>query len=464
MRRLIPVTKQFSTKQNLTNAPAFAFLSRCSKSRFDLTSSESLALDSAGISFPKKILDLITSFNPSDFTAFKGESRGEEYVLNECKKFFNRSGIKSELSNVSLCENILKGIDNIYTILDLNKDRKILVPTPTFGYYFKNLEQRNIGFETLTTRATDNFLPNPEELEKSILQTGAVALLLNYPNNPTGAVMTRDCAQRIAEVVSKHNVFVISDEAFINNPLSNKKHFPIAAVEGMLDRCFTVTSLTKSVFLSKGAFCTGPQEIINNFTKLGGYPTKRDQKVMAASLEDSEENRVYFEQCRQYYASNIQLVKTKTSELNKKFCEQFGEEKDYVKPFISDPDATNVYLLDFSGLRGKTYNGKAMNSGLDAATWLLDSASIGSVPGECSLFDEKEMLVRITLNHSPHEIGLAFDSAITAASAIQNPLVAQTSNAADGEEIIPSNSLKTSKKSVSKVVESELKGISSDKF
>ena len=79
-----------------------------------------------------------------------------------------------------------------------------------------------------------------------------------------------------------------------------------------------------------------------------------------------------------------------------------------------------------------------MNSGLDAATWLLDSASIGSVPGECSLFDEKEMLVRITLNHSPHEIGLAFDSAITAASAIQNPLVAQTSNAADGEEIIPS--------------------------
>jgi aspartate/methionine/tyrosine aminotransferase len=56
-------------------------------------------------------------------------------------------------------------------------------------------------------------------------------------------------------------------------------------------------------------------------------------------------------------------------------------------------------LLDFSGLRGKSYNGKEIKTGLDISKWMLDEAGVGTVPGECFLFDPEEMLVRIALGY-----------------------------------------------------------------
>ena len=467
MKKPFLLARQFSTKKTFINPAPFSFLPKCSKSRFDMTSAEPLNPCDNGITPPKKIFGLMQNMDFRDFKESRHDlSQGEDFALDACGNFFGRHGIKCERNNISFSSSILEGLEKAFQVLELNKDRKVLVSTPTFGYYFKMLSDKNIGFETIRARKEDGFLPNSVELEDAIIKSGAVALLLCNPNNPTSAIMTEEGARSISDISKRLGTFVISDEAFfMSSSISGKKHFPIASIDGMLERSLTFTSVSKSICTgNKLAFCIGQPRIVEQFARLGGYPSKRDQRIIAAAVEDSEENREYHEKCRQYYLDNISLVKNKISELNQKFCEEFGEAREYVKPYISDPDTANVYLLDFSGLRGKTYNGKAMNSGLDAATWLLDSASIGSVPGECSLFDEKEMLVRITLNHSPHEIGLAFDSAITAASAIQNPLVAQTSNAAAGEEIIPSNSLKTSKKSVSKVVESELKGISSDKF
>ncbi len=272
------------------------------------------------------------------------------------------------------------------------------------------------------TRAEDGFLPDSEELEQALTKSNAKAILLCYPNNPTGTVMTEECARNIARIAMERNIFVISDEAFLNNSLSEKKHFPIAAVDGMLDYSFTITSAAKSVFAAgrKNAFCVSSPAIVSTFERLGGYPSKQDQRAMTAAIADNPENREYLENCRQYYLRNIEIVKEKISELNQQFSSQFEEEKTYVKPLIENPDATNVYLLDFSGLRGKEFAGKPVNTGLDVAKWLLKEASIGTVPGECFAFDEREMLVRITLNQASQELVLAFDSAISAAHKIQN--------------------------------------------
>ncbi len=401
---------------------AFAFLPRCLKSKFDMTSAEPPYPNSTGIMPPPKVLKITgEGENFSDWTEFHGTSRGEEVVLQECVKFFNRRGIECSQSNVSLSNNILSAIESIYGKIGLNESRKILVPTPTFGYYFQQFKDKGISFNTMPTTSAEGFLPNPQMLEDAIVRNGSVALLLCYPNNPTGTIMTEECAHAIADITGRHNVFVISDEAFMNNSLSQKQHFPIAAIKGMVDRSLTITSAAKSTFIGrKIGFCVGNPDIIDGFERIGGYPTKRDQRVMMAAIEDSAENREYLKICRDHYLRNIDLIKGKSEELNQKFCQQFGEEKVYVRPFIKDPDAANVYLMDFSGLRGKQRSSKIMNTGLDVAKWLLEDASIGTVPGECFLFDEKEMLVRITLNHGAREIEMAFDSAISAVKSIDN--------------------------------------------
>ncbi len=401
---------------------AFSFLAGCIGARHDFTAAVPLHPTKTGVSLPSKIIESLGfSGDFDDFIEDYGRSRGEEATLRECVNFFRKFNINSSVENISLTGSILLSLPTVYENIGLSQSNKILVIGPTFGPYFEQLKKKNIGFVTLVTKAENGFLPTSEELEKALTESGAKAMLLCYPNNPTGSVMTEECARNIARIAMERNIFVISDEAFLNNSLSEKKHFPIAAVEGMLDHSFTVTSATKSVFAAgrKNAFCVTSPEIAACFEKVGGYQ-KPDQRAMTAAIADTPENREYLENCRQYYLRNIEIVKEKIAELNQQFSAQFGEEKTYVKPLIENPDAANVYLLDFSGLRGKEFAAKPMDTGLDVAKWLLKEASIGTVPGECFAFDEREMLVRIALNQPSQELVLAFDSAISAAHKIQN--------------------------------------------
>jgi aspartate/methionine/tyrosine aminotransferase len=318
---------------------------------------------------------------------------------------------------------ILPGISATYKAIGLkNTTGKVLVPTPTFGYYFQQFEDEGIDFETLPSGLADGFLPDPEKLEFAIKRTGAKALLLCYPNNPTGVVMTEERAREIADITKRHGVFVISDEVFLNNILGEKKHFSIAAIPGMVDRSVTFTSISKAVGLSRFrmAFCVGARDIVESYAILEGHSIG-DQMTIVTAIESSEKNLLLKEN-KLAYLFNIQLIKEAAATLNKKFCEIFGEEKvgdeAYVKPYIPDPEAGNVYLLDFSGLRGKIRNGKPMGTGLDVAEWLLEDASVGTAPGECYMFHPEEMLVRIALGHPGREIEQAFKRIMHAAERV----------------------------------------------
>lgn len=401
---------------------AFEFLAKCSNAKIDMTSA--VAIDAA----PDGILRKLRSaeYTPDYGYLARGRSRGEKFVLTKCSEFLRSYGINCTEENISMVPDILSAISQTYEALEVRNGKKVLVPTPTFGYYFQQFEDKKMDFEVLPTEGVDNFLVDPSKLESALDRTGAQVLLLCYPNNPTGAMMTEEIARGIADVTRKKGVFVISDEVFLGNRLSTeKKHFPIAAVDGMLDTSLTISSVAKMMGFAgiRTGFCVGSQEMVQHFAKLGGYRLD-DQRIIEAALGESEENTLYLESSRLKYLANIEIIKEAATTLNKKFCEIFGEEKvgkeAYVKPYISDPEAGNVYLLDFSGLRGKSHKGKEMGTGLDVAKWLLEDASVGTVPGECYMFHPEEMLVRIALGHPAHEIEKAFKNIISAAERLSD--------------------------------------------
>ncbi len=405
-------------RYELPHLSAFNFLEHCHESRIDMTSAGSIS------EAPQHVLSSFDSSSRS-YKQLKGLG-ANKLALEQCGKFFRRRGIICGTENITLNERILSGISLVYDTL---KIKKILIPTPTFDYYLKQLQIKNIQFETVPTRKEDGFLLDPKKLDAAIKRSGAKLLLLCYPNNPTGVVMTEENAHAIADIVKKNDIFVISDEAFVSNIINpDKKHFSIAAVDGMLDRSVTFTSMSKSMGLPfiRASFCVGPQDIIKGLASLGGI-TPGFEEIMIKSMMDSEENLSYLEDNRQKYLFNIELIKEKIEQLNKKFCEVFGEEKSgkesYVKAYIPDPESCNVYLLDFSGLRNKIYKDKKMKTGLDVAEWLLNGAGVGTVPGECFLFNPDEMLVRIALSHPPHEIEQAFNYMEEAAKEIQNSII-----------------------------------------
>ena len=412
------------------NPEAFTFLSRASEAVYDFTYSEPIS------GAPAQVMAALQS--TIDYSeARTGKSEGDE-VLQKCVEIYSRHGIECSESNIALSNSILHTITDAYESCKIGRGDTVLVAAPTFGYYIKQLQLKGIDFQVIPTRKENDFLIDPSVLEDALVRYNAKVLLMCNPNNPTGSIMTQEAAQRIAEVVRRHDVFVISDEAFLELQLSeDKKHFPfyIAAPE----RTLMVSSMSKTMGLPLHiSFCVGPEDTIRYIkgVNLSGQ-SNLAKDVLLAAIDNTEENQAYLATNRKKYADNTQLLKEKVSELNQKFCTIFNEGKHgseaYVKPYIEDPSATNLYLLDFSGLQGKNYKNKELTTGLDISEWLLQESSVGVVPGECSLFPPEDMLVRIAIGCKPDKIIKAFDKVITTALNISNaptrsvsPVVTQT--------------------------------------
>ena len=121
--------------------------------------------------------------------------------------------------------------------------------------------------KAVTAEADNGFLPTFEALDAAA--AGAKALLINSPNNPTGAVYGRDTLKAIAAVAKKHDLIVISDEVY-DTQVWEGKHISIRSLEGMSERTFVVGSMSKSHAMtgSRVGWLVGPDEAMGHVLNL----------------------------------------------------------------------------------------------------------------------------------------------------------------------------------------------------
>ncbi len=121
--------------------------------------------------------------------------------------------------------------------------------------------------KAVTAEADNGFLPTFEALDAAA--AGAKALLINSPNNPTGAVYGRDTLEAITAVAKKHDLIVISDEVY-DTQVWEGEHFSIRSLEGMAERTFVVGSMSKSHAMtgSRVGWLVGPDEAMGHVLNL----------------------------------------------------------------------------------------------------------------------------------------------------------------------------------------------------
>jgi len=121
--------------------------------------------------------------------------------------------------------------------------------------------------KAVTAEADNGFLPTFEALDAAA--AGAKALLINSPNNPTGAVYGRDTLKAIAAVAKKHDLIVISDEVY-DTQVWEGEHISIRSLEGMAERTFVVGSMSKSHAMtgSRVGWLVGPDEAMGHVLNL----------------------------------------------------------------------------------------------------------------------------------------------------------------------------------------------------
>ena len=161
-----------------------------------------------------------------------------------------------------------EGIDMAIRTLISNGD-EVLVIEPSFVCYKPIVETSGGVPVPLVTREENNFKLDAETLEKAITDKTKL-LVLPYPNNPTGAVMRKNELERIAEIVIKHNLLVISDEIYSELTYGDEEHCSIASIDGMQERTIVINGFSKTYSMTgwRLGYALGPEPIISQMTKL----------------------------------------------------------------------------------------------------------------------------------------------------------------------------------------------------
>ena len=172
---------------------------------------------------------------------------------------------------------------------------EILVPEPSYVSYSPGVifaGGNPVGVETMEK---DDFRLTPEGLEKAVTPR-TKALILPYPNNPTGAVMTRENLEAISRVILEHDLFVISDEIYSELIYDGHVHVSFADMPQMYERTITINGFSKAFAMTgwRVGYACGPEEIISVMNKIHQYAImcapRQGQVAAAEALKAGREN------------------------------------------------------------------------------------------------------------------------------------------------------------------------------
>lgn len=148
---------------------------------------------------------------------------------------------------------------------------EVIIPEPCFVSYKPCTIMAGGVPKIIDTRETDHFKLKPEDLEKAITPRSKV-LLISYPNNPTGAIMTREELQEIARIAAKYDLLVIADEIYCELTY-NGGHVSFASLPGMQERTILVNGFSKSYAMTgwRIGYVAAPEEIAAAMLKIHQY-------------------------------------------------------------------------------------------------------------------------------------------------------------------------------------------------
>ena len=190
----------------------------------------------------------------------------------------------------------------------VNPGDEVLIPQPSYVSYEPCALLTGAKPVIINLKHENQFRLTAQELEEAITEKTKL-LVLPFPNNPTGAIMERKDLEEIAEVIKKHDIFVISDEIY-SELCYTDQHVSIANIEGMQERTILINGFSKSYAITgwRLGYACGPKEIIEQMTKIHQFcimcaPTTSQYAAVEALKngdEDVQNMREAYNQRRRY--------------------------------------------------------------------------------------------------------------------------------------------------------------------
>ena len=190
----------------------------------------------------------------------------------------------------------------------INPGDEVLIPQPSYVSYEPCAILAGAVPVIINLKAENEFRLTAAELEAAITDRTKI-LILPFPNNPTGAIMERKNLEEIAEVILKHDIFVMSDEIY-SELTYKEKHVSIAELPGMKERTILINGFSKAYAMTgwRLGYACGPAEIVKQMTKIHQFaimcaPTNSQYAAIEALKngdDDIVEMRTAYNQRRRF--------------------------------------------------------------------------------------------------------------------------------------------------------------------
>ena len=267
----------------------------------------------------------------------------------------------------------------------LDPQDEVLIPQPSYVSYVPCCVLANGTPVPIELKAENEFRLTAEELEAAITPKTKL-LVMPFPNNPTGAVMEKKDLEAVAEVVKKHDLFVLSDEIYAELTYLDN-HVSIASIPGMRERTIVINGFSKSHAMTgwRLGYACGPEVIIKQMLKIHQFaimcaPTT-SQYAAVEALRNGDEDVAMM---REEYNGRRRYVLERFKEMGLSCFEPFGAF--YAFPCIKDLGMTSD----------------------EFATKLLQTKKVAVVPGTafgaCG-----EGFLRISYAYSLDDLRIALD-------------------------------------------------------
>jgi len=265
------------------------------------------------------------------------------------------SGAKHSLSNAlqALC----------------NPGDEVIIPSPYWVSYYELTKMADAEPILVEAEASNLFKVTVQQLELAITEK-TKAILINSPNNPTGAVYTAEELKQIGDLAVKYDLYIISDEIY-EKLIYGEKHVSIASLSPEIyARTIVVNGLSKAYAMTgwRIGYTASSVEIAQVMSNVQSHATSNPNTIAQyAGIEalngdqsPIEEMRLAFEARKEYMVETIQSI-----------------------PNIScvEPKGAFYVMVNISHYKGKSIDGLMVENSLDLAAVLIDKANIAVIPG-----------------------------------------------------------------------------------
>lgn len=322
------------------------------------------------------------------YTQYTG-NRGLPQLLELISRYLDeRMGLQFDPKHILVTVGGSEAIDLALRAC-VEQGEEVLIPDPAYVSYSPLVTMADGVPVHVECFEKDNFVLKAEHLERAITPK-TKAIILTYPNNPTGAIMTEEELKEIAKVIIKHDLLVISDEIYAELTYG-RKHCSIVSLPGMKERTVYVGGFSKAFAMTgwRMGFVCAPPQIDEAMFKIHQYaimcaPTMSQYAAIEALKDGFLDDFATVEEMRDSYDKRRKFVLCSLQEIGLHCFEPQGA------------------FYAFPSVKGTGMNGEEFAGGL------LTKNKVAVVPGNA--FGEfGENNVRISYATSMTSLAEAFD-------------------------------------------------------